>query len=344
LTPDPPGEHNLTAHDEQGGVATVGSRALSTAVVLAAAALSPGPAASALAGTPPVGASSAEIDLRSVEGAKPHGRGYAIPLAAGRPAWYTEALAARVRASNGSPVAAPGDAPLPGEVGIRPGAWMVSPRWCTMNFVFGRAGSYSIGTAGHCTYRVGEPVVLLTLAPGSGNPVLVEIGRVQRRPGAGWVGRDFALVSIRRELQWWVSPTGAAVGGPCGRYFGSRPHAVLHYGHGMAVGTGGTPRAGLSLSWTRDSYQFAGSAFMGDSGAPVRIDAGQAAGNLTHLLLNASWLPTSLGGTRIGQMERIAGMRMASSSLCFAGDLNDGRSSGPAGLGIRSLAPSAWRP
>ena len=44
-----------------------------------------------------------------------------VPLKAATPAWFTDELAARVDAANGAPVAAPNDAPLPGEVGIPPG-------------------------------------------------------------------------------------------------------------------------------------------------------------------------------------------------------------------------------
>jgi hypothetical protein len=74
-------------------------------------------ASGASAATPTIGSSP---DWRTVDGAVPHGLGHAIPLKAARPAWFTDELAARVHAANGAPVAAPQDAPLPGEVGIRP--------------------------------------------------------------------------------------------------------------------------------------------------------------------------------------------------------------------------------
>lgn len=106
-------------------------------------------------------------------------------------------LAAQGHSSPGTPVAAPLDAPLPSEVGIRPGSWMIEPYGCTMNFVFRKSGAYAIGTAGHCADKVG--VVLLTLAPGGSNPVLVEIGKVIALHDNG-VGDDFALVSIYPQL------------------------------------------------------------------------------------------------------------------------------------------------
>jgi hypothetical protein len=274
-------------------------------------------AAVAQAATPPAGTPATGVDLRGVEGVKRHGAGYAVPLKGARPSWYTDKLAARVRAADGAPVAAPTDAPVPGEVGIRPGSWMIEPYGCTMNFVFGSPGAYSIGTAAHCTDKVGQPVVLLTLAPGSGNPVLVEIGTVTKDSGEGDIGNDFALVSIKPALQSWVSPTNAVIGGPCGRYFGYDPKGVFHYGHGIGIGTGGTPRAGLALTWKRDAFGWAGAAIFGDSGSSVRIDTLQAAGDLTHLVVDTRWLPSYIAGTRIEKMEQIAGVPMANSPFCL---------------------------
>lgn len=260
---------------------------------------------------PPVGSQ----DWRAAEGAVPFGDGYALPLRAATPAWYTDAVAAQVEAANGAPVAAPNDAPLPSEIGIRPGAWMIAPSGCTMNFIFGSPGSYSIGTAGHCG-KNGEDVVLLTLAPGGANPVLVDVGTVQKSVDGG-IGNDFALVSIRPELQSWVSPTIAIVAGPCGSYTGSGPEVVFHYGHGLAIGTGGTPRAGLALKWDSTAFGWTGAAIFGDSGSPVRVNTGmQAAGDLTHLVVDSRWLPSYIAGTRIGRILQIAGQPLANSPLC----------------------------
>jgi hypothetical protein len=243
-----------------------------------------------------------------------HGQGHAIPLKAARPAWFTKALAARVDAANGAAVAAPNDAPLPGWIGIRPGSWMIAPAGCTMNFIFGSPGSYSIGTAGHCAGN-GDEVTLLTLAPGGANPVLVEVGTVQRSVDRG-IGNDFAIVSIRPELQSWVSPTTAIVAGPCGSYGGAGPEAVFHYGHGLAVGTGGTPRGrGAHVEDRRLRLVRCGR--FGDSGSPVRVNTGmQAAGDLTHLVVDTNWLPSFIAGTRIGRMAQIAGAPLANSPLC----------------------------
>ena len=286
-----------------------------TATLVAAAVVLAGSSASVSAAEPPLGASVDSVDASRVDGAVPYGQGHAIPLKAARPAWFTKALAARVDAANGAPVAAPNDAPLPGWIGIRPGSWMIAPAGCTMNFIFGSPGSYSIGTAGHCAGN-GDEVTLLTLAPGGANPVLVEVGTVQRSVDRG-IGNDFAIVSIRPELQSWVSPTTAVVAGPCGSYGGAGPEAVFHYGHGLAVGTGGTPRAGVALTWRTDAFGWSGVAAFGDSGSPVRVNTGmQAAGDLTHLVVDTNWLPSFIAGTRIGRMVQIAGAPLANSPLC----------------------------
>ena len=269
-------------------------------------------ATAASATTPTLGSSP---NWSTVDGAVPYGNGHAVPLKAATPAWFTDELAARVDAADGVPVAAPTDAPLPGEIGIRPGSWMIAPAGCTMNFVFGSPGSYSIGTAGHCG-KTGEDVVLLTLAPGGANPVLVELGTIQKSVDGG-VGNDFALVSIRPELQSWVSPTIAVVAGPCGSYPGSGPEPVFHYGHGLAVGTGGTPRAGLALKWESTAFGWSGAAAPGDSGSAVRVNTGmQAAGDLTHLVVDTTWLPSYIAGTRMDRILQIAGQPLANSPLC----------------------------
>jgi hypothetical protein len=194
---------------------------------------------------------------------------------------------------------------------------MISPAGCTMNFIFRKSSSLAIGTAGHCVDKAGEPVVLLTIAPGTENPVLVNVGSVLVRRDNG-IGDDFALVSIRSALHAWVDPTIAVLAGPCGAYSGSGPETVAHYGHGLGIGTGGTPRAGVALTWRADAYGWDGAAIFGDSGSPVRVTRLQAAGNLTHLVVDTRWLPSFIAGTRIGKILQIAsGWSLVSSSLCF---------------------------
>lgn len=244
------------------------------------------------------------------------GRG-AVALAASSPSWYTPAVAARVAEEGAVP--APVDAPLPGAIGIRPGSWMISPYACTMSFVFRSGGSLGIGTAGHCVDAVGQSVTLLTVEPTAPNhPVLVSIGTVAVRRSNG-VGDDFALVWIRPELHGWVSPTAALVGGPCGRADVPVTEPAWHYGHGYAIGTGGTPRAGLATGWTASAFGWVGAGIYGDSGSPVRITSGfLGAGHLTHLVLQDAWLPAILVGTRISRMLALApGWSLVHSSVCL---------------------------
>ncbi len=238
------------------------------------------------------------------------------PLRAARPAWFTPELEAKL-AAPAATTPAPADAPLPGEVGIRPGSWMISPYLCTMNFIFRSGSTLAIGTAGHCTNTIGQDVTLLTLAPGGSDPVLVNVGKVLVRASAG-VGNDFALVSIYPSLYGWVSPTIAAIGGPCGRYTGSATQVVAHYGHGLGIGTGGTPRAGVSTVWMNAWYEWAGVLSTGDSGSAVRVGNMKAAGNLTHVGVLVPGVPKPLGyGTRIAKILKIAtGYALVNSPLC----------------------------
>jgi hypothetical protein len=285
---------------------------------LLAAVLAVAASAVAVDGLPTVGTAAEGVDLRSVPGAVPYNGGYAIPLKAAKPSWYTDELAARVREKPGTPVPAPLDAPLPSEIGIRPGAWMIEPYACTMNFIFAKGQKLGIGTAGHCTDGLRQSVVLLTLAPGGSNPVLIDVGKVVARHDNG-VGDDFALVEIYPALYSWVSETTAVIGGPCGAYFGSGPETVWHYGHGLAIGSGGTPRAGVALTWQADAFGWDGAAIFGDSGSPVRVTDFKAAGDLTHLVVDEpDWVPSTIVGTRIGKILKIAsGWELASSPLCL---------------------------
>jgi hypothetical protein len=75
--------------------------------------------------------------------------------------------------------------------------------------------------------------VLLTLAPGTENPVLVDIRATVARHENG-IGDDFALVAIRLQLYGCVGATTAVVAGPCGGY-GSGPETIWHYGHGVCI-------------------------------------------------------------------------------------------------------------
>lgn len=250
-------------------------------------------------------------------------------LKAPRPAWYGKKERRKMRRDEDGVMMAPVDAPLPGEVGIRPGSWMISPFLCTMNFIFQNGGTLAIGTAGHCVDG-NEPVTLLTLAPSSGVPVLVELGRVLHSQNAG-IGRDFALVEIPPEHHAWVFPTLATVGGPCGVFSGNAPQPVAHYGHGVGIGTAGTPRAGMGFAladdpigvegtdwdWDADSIVWAGMINGGDSGSGVRIGTFPAVSNVTHGIGITGLEPSAIAwGTRVTTITS-GGWQLVNSPLCI---------------------------
>src|SRR5687767_14656169 len=288
-------------------------------------------AATAQAGGVP---SQAEVD--AAIGALKDGSKGVVELKAPKPAWLTPELEAKVR-ENGV-AAAPVDAPPPGQVGIRPGSMMISPFICTMNFIFQKGDTVAIGTAGHCLDG-NEPVILLTVAPTGGNPVLVELGPVLMRQDAG-VGRDYGLVEVPAERRDWVFPTIAGVGGPCGIYSGGDPQPVAHYGHGLVGGFPGTPRVGMGFEltpeqeqqlndvvtiqgvdwdWDEDSIVWAGYLYGGDSGSAVRIGQLPAVSNLTHGVGVTGLEPSVLGwGTRVNTVTN-AGWTLVNSPLCPPG-------------------------
>jgi len=244
------------------------------------------------------------------------------------PAWYTETKKGKKPSGQGDTAMAPVDAPLPGEIGIRPGSMMISPFICTMNFIFQKGSTLAIGTAGHCIDG-NEPITLLTLAPGGANPVLVELGNVLLKRNAG-IGKDYALVEIPPELHSWVFPTESVVGGPCGVFTENNPQPVAHYGHGVGVGTGGTPRAGMGFAldkdpigvkgtdwdWDSDSIIWAGMINGGDSGSAVRVGTLPAVSNLTHGIGITGLEPSAIAwGTRVSTITS-SGWTLVNSPLC----------------------------
>jgi len=294
-------------------------------------------------GLPAAGTPVEAVDLTSIPGAQAlDGGGLAVPVRAARPDWLTDDLL--VHAAKG-PTRAPSaaqpvgpDVPLSGYVGIRPGSEMLAPYGCTMNFVFQKSGVYAIGTAGHCVDKVGDPVTLLTIAPGDpvspDNLVLVTIGSAIARVENG-VGSDFALISLKPEFQSWVFPTIPVVAGPCGAYTGNgvtqvgvpiQGHATAdpgeelsHYGHGTGIGTAGTPRTGHALYWETDAYWWAETVVFGDSGSAARIGTTGlgAAGDVTHIVVDTRHIGATAAGTRITKILKVAkGWSLVNSPHC----------------------------
>jgi hypothetical protein len=237
-----------------------------------------------------------------------------IELKAPQPDWYTPALHDRVMAA-----AARGEGvPIPDGVdydtsglaftGIRPGAWIIAPSGCTTNFVFGSSSDYYIGTAGHCA-NVGDEVTLVA-APG----VLMNIGKAVKSVNKG-IGNDFALIDVRPSMEQYVNPSMTYFGGPTGAGSPRRDDVVEHAGHGLVIGTGGTPRAGVVVYRGNgdggDAFAWTGAASPGDSGSAVRLANGQAAGDLTHLVVGGPYVPGNVAGTTIARMLTIAGKPLA---------------------------------
>ena len=221
--------------------------------------------------------------------------------------------------SSDTPVAAYAGA---GFFGIRPGAWLLvfegdTISLCSMAHVYGSPGSYDISTAGHCG-GVGATAAMVGLIGGN-IPVVLEIGKFSKSTGDGGIGRDWALIDIYPTHQSLVTPTMAAWGGPFGMYtktgtlaglsysgkFPATPsptvtadpflaQQIVHYGHGLGLGTAvGTPRSGTAIDW-RDSYfVFFGAITPGDSGSGSNTLTGdtvgaqrEAAGINTHIYVD----------------------------------------------------------
>jgi hypothetical protein len=223
-----------------------------------------------------------------------------------------------------------------GFFGIRPGAWLLifsndGISLCSMAHVYGSPGSYEISTAGHCGTTGDTATVIGAVGnheeAGQPVPVLIDFGRFSRGTGDGGIGRDWALISIDPEWQSLVTPTMAFWGGPIGMYTATgdvvaanlvngevsvNPNPTLvqqivHYGHGLGVGTGGTPRSGTAITWRPDYFAFFGAITPGDSGSGSNTLTGdtvganrEAAGINTHIYVDGS-LRTGVGtmaGTR----------------------------------------------
>ncbi|MQA99981.1 MAG: hypothetical protein GEU78_06765 [Actinobacteria bacterium] len=210
-----------------------------------------------------------------------------------------------------------------GCLGIRPGALLLSVTsnsigWCSMAHVYGSPGSYDISTAGHC----GKTGTTATVIAGLGNRgdatgvILLDFGKFATSKDAG-LGNDWALIDIYSQYQNLVTPTMCFWGGPRGTYTATGSlvgvsfpgnslipdisldpnpflaQTIVHYGHGAAVGTGGTPRVGEAIAWGSTHFMFFGAISPGDSGSGANTLTGdtvganmEAAGIMTHLYID----------------------------------------------------------
>jgi len=249
------------------------------------------------------------------------------------PDWYTSEFEQRVAQAGAEGVRLPDNAAFPGGIsvpaaigitrpGIGTGQWLLTllgsdgsdstAGWCTANFVFASSGRYGLGTAGHCG-TAGQRVSALVVPPvGSGKlPGVFQIGTIKISRDNG-IGDDFAVIEIDAAYQGWMNATMPYWCGPTGAYTGNTALSVAHFGYGTAVGTGGTPRAGVVLRWDAEggtAFSWASPAAPGDSGSGVvvlDVTGRPAAGNLTHLAVDAAGNVIGVAGTRIAKMLSIA--------------------------------------
>jgi len=178
---------------------------------------------------------------------------------------------------------------------------------CTANFIFTDGANKYVGTARHCVSSVGSRVAMQV-----DTTTVADIGTVtQMTPGEGVPGNDFALVRIDADVvqKWGVDPAIPVVGGPNGVYTGCGPEPIKFYGHGYAAAVSqGKPGGGLATNWNNDGFGWSGSGLPGDSGAGVVTSGGQAAGDLTHLIVNLGEYPGSnMAGMRATAILRFLG-------------------------------------
>ena len=176
---------------------------------------------------------------------------------------------------------------------IRPGAALDE---CTLNYVFYNPQSENppayIGTAGHCTSKVGQRI---SLAGG------MDIGTVVYDSDRAGSDVDFSLIRIDQNKVSKTSPKVLHWGGPTGIAATSLLDVgdqLDLYGHGILVGANEAtrPRSGLLTGWTATEYAADMPAVNGDSGAPVlHHDSGRALGIISRYGVTASPPSTDTG-------------------------------------------------
>jgi hypothetical protein len=231
-----------------------------------------------------------------------------------RPTWYTSALAKKVLKSGPGGVQVPADSlnvDCPGyqQRGVSAAGCIVAPYGCTANFVFTDVSSYYIGTARHCVDRVGQPLVMQV-----DTTTITAVGTVAKMTsGPGEPGNDFSLIRLDQAVvsKWGMNPAIPVIGGPNGVYTGCSPQVVDYFGHGYGVLVSeGKPEVGLATNWLETGYGWTGAGAPGDSGSPVVLADGRAAGNLTHLLVDTDYPGSDQAGMRITAILGFAGVKL----------------------------------
>lgn len=199
--------------------------------------------------------------------------------------------------------------------GIRPGSLYLiitdnSIALCSLAHLYGT----SISTAGHCGKSGDTATVIAAVGNNSSiaGPVLLDFGTFKGSRDGG-LGNDYAKIPITSTYMNLVTPTMCFWGGPRGVYTKSGatvsvnvlqgqisvdpdpflPQAIVHYGHGLGIGAGGTPRAGAAIHWGSSHFMFFGAINFGDSGSGANTVTGdtvganmEAAGIITHIYVD----------------------------------------------------------
>lgn len=166
---------------------------------------------------------------------------------------------------------------------IRPGAEArTAEGYCTYNFLFYDNSNAYIGTAAHCTDKIGEVASL-----GNGTRIGTVVYDSDRTAGAD-SAVDFALIKLDANRIAWAHPQMIAHNGPTG--IANRTDLPLGeelsiYGYGLLFGETSPTRArdGVLVSTTIKLYRADMPAVNGDSGGPIlETDTGKAVGIISH--------------------------------------------------------------
>jgi hypothetical protein len=235
-----------------------------------------------------------------------------------RPAWLTDDLLEQI-SDAGAQGMQVGEERLNTECpgvqtpGVSAAGCIVAPAGCTANFIFTDGASQYVGTARHCVDSRGQEVTMQV-----DTTTLAVVGTVSHMTsGEGEPGNDWALVRIDPAVaaKWGVSPAVPVIGGPNGIFTGCDVQAVKYYGHGYGVAVAqGKPEGGVATNWHDDGFGWTGFGAPGDSGSPVLLADGRAAGNFTHLIVDIGNYP---GSTNAG-MRITAALRQFNVSLVNA--------------------------
>ena len=170
---------------------------------------------------------------------------------------------------------------------IRPGAEaQTAEGYCTYNFLFYDASDVYIGTAAHCTDKIGEVARL-----GNGLRIGTVVYDSDRTAGAD-ADVDFALIKLDANMVSQANPQMLGFYGPTGiapRSELTAGETLNVYGFGMVVGESSHTRArsGVLVSTTATLYRADMPAVNGDSGGPLLEGAtGRAVGIISHYGLN----------------------------------------------------------